>query len=237
MERIRLDKYLCDLGKATRSESKKMIRSGRVRVDGETVTAPETKIAPDSARVTLDGEKLLWARHHYYMMNKPAGILTATEDRRQKTVLDLLPDELRRMELFPVGRLDRDTRGLLLLTDDGDFAHRVISPKFAVEKMYDASVEGTPDESDAAAFAQGIVLRDGTKCRPARLALLGEGRCLVTVTEGKYHQVKRMLAARGKPVTALKRLSIGALRLPDTLAEGEVAELDEEDLCRVFMVR
>ena len=114
MERIRLDKYLCDLGKATRSESKKMIRSGRVRVDGETVTAPETKIAPDSARVTLDGEKLLWAKHHYYMMNKPAGILTATEDRRQKTVLDLLPDELRRMELFPVGRLDRDTRGLLL---------------------------------------------------------------------------------------------------------------------------
>ena len=187
MERIRLDKYLCDLGKATRSESKKMIRSGRVRVDGETVTAPETKIAPDSARVTLDGEKLLWAKHHYYMMNKPAGILTATEDRRQKTVLDLLPDELRRMELFPVGRLDRDTRGLLLLTDDGDFAHRVISPKFAVEKMYDASVEGTPDESDAAAFARGIVLRDGTKCRPARLALLGEGRCLVTVTEGKYH--------------------------------------------------
>ena len=237
MERIRLDKYLCDLGKATRSESKKMIRSGRVRVDGETVTAPETKIAPDSARVTLDGEKLLWAKHHYYMMNKPAGILTATEDRRQKTVLDLLPDELRRMELFPVGRLDRDTRGLLLLTDDGDFAHRVISPKFAVEKMYDASVEGTPDESDAAAFARGIVLRDGTKCRPARLALLGEGRCLVTVTEGKYHQVKRMLAARGKPVTALKRLSIGALRLPDTLAEGEVAELDDEDLCRVFMVR
>ena len=237
MERIRLDKSLCDLGKATRSESKKMIRSGRVRVDGETVTAPETKIAPDSARVTLDGEKLLWAKHHYYMMNKPAGILTATEDRRQKTVLDLLPDELRRMELFPVGRLDRDTRGLLLLTDDGDFAHRVISPKFAVEKMYDASVEGTPDESDAAAFARGIVLRDGTKCRPARLALLGEGRCLVTVTEGKYHQVKRMLAARGKPVTALKRLSIGALRLPDTLAEGEVAELDDEDLCRVFMVR
>ena len=237
MERIRLDKYLCDLGKATRSESKKMIRSGRVRVDGETVTAPETKIAPDSARVTLDGEKLLWARHHYYMMNQPAGSLTATEDRRQKTVLDLLPDELRRMELFPVGRLDRDTRGLLLLTDDGDFAHRVISPKFAVEKMYDASVEGTPDESDAAAFARGIVLRDGTKCRPARLALLGEGRCLVTVTEGKYHQAKRILAARGKPVTALKRLSIGALRLPDTLAEGEVAELDEEDLCRVFMVR
>ena len=237
METIRLDKYLCDLGKATRSESRQMIRSGRVRVDGETVCAPETKIDPEAALVTLDGEGLVWARHHYYMMNKPAGVLTATEDRRQKTVLDLLPDELRRMGLFPVGRLDRDTRGLLLLTDDGDFAHRVISPKFAVEKLYDASVEGTPDESDAAAFAEGIVLRDGTKCRPALLEPSGGSRCLVTVTEGKYHQVKRMLAARGKPVTALKRLSIGALRLPEGLAEGAVAALSKEDLCRVFMVR
>jgi 16S rRNA pseudouridine516 synthase len=222
---------------ATRSEVKRIVRAGRVRVDGEAVTAPETKLDPAAAAVTLDGERLVWARHHYYMMNKPAGVLTATEDRRQKTVLDLLPGELRRMGLFPVGRLDRDTRGLLLLTDDGDFAHRVISPKFAVEKMYDASVEGRPDESDVAAFAAGLVLGDGTKCRPARLELLGEGRCLVTVTEGKYHQVKRMLAARGKPVTALKRLSIGALRLPDELAEGAVVPLAEEDLCRVFMVR
>lgn len=237
MEKIRLDKYLCDLGLATRSESRDMIRSGRVRVGGEAVTAPETKIDPLASAVTLDGEKLVWARHHYYMMNKPAGVLTATEDRRKTTVLDLLPDNLRRMGLFPVGRLDRDTRGLLLLTDDGDFAHRVISPRYEVEKVYDASVEGTPDESDAAAFAEGLLLRDGTKCRPARLEILGEGRCLVTVTEGKYHQVKRMLASRGKPVTALKRLSIGGLRLPEGLAEGAAVELDEDDLCRVFMVR
>ena len=237
MEKIRLDRYLCDLGKAPRSECRRIIRAGRVRVDGESVTAPETKIDPRSAAVTLDGETLRWAEHHYFMMNKPAGVLTATEDRRQKTVLDLLPEELRRMGLFPVGRLDRDTRGLLLLTDDGDFAHRVISPKFAVEKMYDASVDGTPDESDAAAFAAGLVLGDGTKCRPARLEPLGEGRCLVTVTEGKYHQVKRMLASRGKSVTALKRLSIGALRLPEELAEGAVTSLSDEDLCRVFMVR
>ncbi len=237
MALIRLDKYLGDLGTAPRRELKRIIRAGRVRVDGVAVTAPETKLDPFSAVVTLDGERLVWAEHHYYMMNKPAGVLTATEDRRQKTVLDLLPEELRRMGLFPVGRLDRDTRGLLLLTDDGDFAHRVISPKFAVEKLYDASVEGTPDESDAAAFAEGLVLGDGTRCRPARLEILGEGRCLVAVTEGKYHQVKRMLAARGKPVTALKRLSIGALRLPEGLPEGAVAELGEEDLCRVFMVR
>ncbi len=234
---IRLDRYLSDLGTAPRSECRRIIRSGRVRVDGESVAAPETKIDPRAAVVTLDGERLVWAEHHYYMMNKPAGVLTATEDRRQKTVLDLLPDELRRMGLFPVGRLDRDTRGLLLLTDDGDFAHRVISPKFAVEKLYDACVEGTPDVSDAAAFAEGLVLGDGTKCRPARLEPLGPGRCRVAVTEGKYHQVKRMLAARGKPVTALKRLSIGALRLPEELPEGAVAALGEEDLCRVFMVR
>ena len=236
MDRIRLDKYLGDLGTAPRSECKRIIRSGRVCVDGAAVTAPETKIDPRAAVVTLDGERLVWAAHHYYMMNKPAGVLTATEDRRQKTVLDLLPEELQRMGLFPVGRLDRDTRGLLLLTDDGDFAHRVISPKFAVEKLYDACVEGTPDESDAEAFAEGLVLGDGTKCRPARLEILGEGRCLVTVTEGKYHQVKRMLASRGKPVTALKRLSIGALHLPETLPEGAFVELDDEDLCRVFMV-
>ena len=237
MALIRLDKYLGDLGTAPRRELKRIIRAGRVRVDGVAVTAPETKLDPFSAVVTLDGERLVWAEHHYYMMNKPAGVLTATEDRRQKTVLDLLPEELRRMGLFPVGRLDRDTRGLLLLTDDGDFAHRVISPKFAVEKLYDACVEGTPDESDAEAFAEGLVLGDGTKCRPARLEILGEGRCLVTVTEGKYHQVKRMLASRGKPVTALKRLSVGALHLPKTLPEGAFVELDDEDLCRVFMVR
>ena len=237
MEKIRLDRYLGDLGTAPRSECRRIIRAGRVRVDGETVTAPEAKLDPRAAVVTLDGERLVWAEHHYYMRNKPAGVLTATEDRRQQTVLDLLPEELRLMGLFPVGRLDRDTRGLLLLTDDGDFAHRVISPKFAVEKMYDASVEGSLDERDAAAFAEGLVLGDGTKCRPARLEILGPGRCLVTVTEGKYHQVKRMLASRGAPVTALKRLSIGALRLPEGLAEGCVAALDDEDLCRVFMVR
>ena len=236
-ETIRLDRYLCDLGTATRKDVRRIIRAGRVSVDGKAVTAPETKIDPLTAGVTLDGEKLVWTKHHYYMMNKPAGVLTATEDRRQKTVLDLLPDELRRMGLFPVGRLDRDTRGLLLLTDDGDFAHRVISPKFAVEKLYDASVEGTPDEADAAAFAAGLVLGDGTRCRPAKLEILGPGRCLVTVTEGKYHQVKRMLASRGKPVTALKRLSIGALRLPEGLEEGALVPLDENDLCRVFMVR
>ena len=214
-----------------------MIRDGRVRVDGAAIKLPETRVDPLRAEILLDGEKLVWKKNHYFMMNKPAGVLTATEDKRCKTVLDLLDDEQRRLGLFPVGRLDRDTRGLLLLTDDGDFAHRVISPKFAVEKLYDATVEGTPDEEDAAAFAAGLELADGTKCRSARLTPLGDNRCLVTVTEGKYHQVKRMLASRGLPVRELKRLSIGALKLPDDLEEGAVRALSEEDLCRVFMVR
>ena len=234
---MRLDKYLCDLTAASRREARERIRAGRVRVDGRTVTAPETKLDPLSALVTLDGESLVWAAHRYYMLNKPTGVLTATEDRRQRTVLDLLPPELRAQGLFPVGRLDRDTRGLLLLTDDGDFAHRVISPKCAVEKRYYAKVDGCPGPADARAFEEGIVLGDGTRCLPARLEITGRSECIVTVTEGKYHQVKRMLASRGCPVLELKRLSIGALALPDDLPEGAVRPLDDGDLCRVFMVR
>ena len=213
-----------------------MIRAGRVCVDGAPIRSPETKIDPASA-VTLDGETLRYKKHHYYMMNKPAGVLCATEDPRGSTVLDLVTPQMRRMGLFPVGRLDRDTRGLLLLTDDGDFAHRVISPRSGVEKVYYAKVEGIPDETDAEAFKRGIVLGDGTKCLPARLETTGGNECLVAVMEGKYHQVKRMLASRGKPVTELKRLSIGALELPGELEEGGFVELDEEALCRVFMVR
>ena len=237
MGTIRLDKLLCDLGAASRREAQKLIRAGRVAVDGRSVTAPETKLDPSVCTVTFDGEPLAWKAHHYYMLNKPAGVLTATEDKGRKTVMDLVTPEMRRMALFPVGRLDRDTRGLLLLTDDGEFAHRVISPKSAVEKRYYAKVEGSPTAADAAAFEEGLVLGDGTKCLPAKLELLGEGECIVTVTEGKYHQVKRMLASRGCPVSELKRLSIGALALPEELAEGAFRELDEEDLCRVFMVR
>ena len=168
------------------------------------------------------------------MMNKPAGVLSATEDGRQKTVLDLVSPQMKRLGLFPVGRLDKDTRGLLLLTDDGDFAHRVISPKSEVEKLYYARVEGEPCAEDAEAFARGIVLADGTRCLPARLQLLGGDECLVTVMEGKYHQVKRMLASRGKPVLELRRLSIGRLELDENLQPGEYQEMTQEDLCKVF---
>lgn len=229
----RLDKLLADLGVATRSELRDIIRSGRVQVDGAVVTHPEQRFDSEACRIVLDGKELNYSVFHYYMMDKPEGVLSVTEDRKQKTVLDLLPPELRRMGLFPVGRLDKDTSGLLLLTNDGEFSHRVISPKSGIEKLYEARVEGMPDEEDVRAFAEGLTLGDGTKCLPAKLEITGTDRCYVTVMEGKYHQVKRMLASRGKPVRTLRRLSVGALAL-DLGAPGDFRELTQEDLCKVF---
>lgn len=237
MALLRLDKYLCDLGLASRREVRELIRAGRVTLDGETAAKPEQKLDPAAASVALDGKLLRYQPFHYYMMDKPEGVITATEDRSQPTVLELLPPELRRLALFPVGRLDKDTSGLLLLTDDGDFAHRVTAPKSGVWKRYYAEVDGQPDESDAAAFREGLLLGDGTRCLPAELECLGGSACMVLVQEGKYHQVKRMLAARGKPVVKLRRLSIGALALDESLGAGGWRELDPEELCTVFMGR
>ena len=234
MERVRLDKFLADKGLASRRELRDIIRGGRVLVNGQPERSPERKIDPQNDAVSFDGRGLDASCSCTIMLDKPLGVVTATEDRREKTVLDLLPPELRRRGLFPVGRLDKDTSGLLLLTNDGDFAHRVISPKSAVEKCYCASVEGTATEADAAAFWEGLILRDGTKCLPAKLTILEDGRLLVTVTEGKYHQVRRRLASRGLPVLELRRLSIGALQLDESLGLGGWKELTQEDLCRVF---
>ena len=234
MPLTRLDKLLADQGLASRKELRAIIRDGRVQVDGVTVTQPEHKLDPAQASVRVDGEPVRWQRFHYYMMDKPTGVVTATEDKKQRTVLDLLPPELKRLGLFPVGRLDKDTSGLLLLTDDGEFAHRVISPKSCVKKRYYAEVEGEANEEDVRAFSRGIVLGDGTQCLPATLELLGGGACAVTVMEGKYHQVRRMLASRGKPVRVLRRLSVGGLKLDDTLGPGGVRELGEKDLCTLF---
>jgi len=234
MSMKRLDRLLSELGVATRSELRTIIKSGRVSVDGLVVTAPEQRVDGETSVIALDGAVLCCQRCRYFMMDKPAGVLSVTEDRKQETVLDLLPPELQRLGLFPVGRLDKDTSGLLLLTNDGDFAHRVISPKSGVEKRYLAVVDGVPNEDDVRAFAEGVTLGDGTKCLPAKLELLGEGRCFVTVMEGKYHQVKRMLASRGKPVTALRRLCVGALTLDPETQPGALRELDENDLCKVL---
>ena len=234
MRMMRLDKYIGDLSIAGRGEARRLIREGRVAVDGAPVTACEKKLDADTASVTVDGVETVYRRFHYYMMDKPAGVLTATADRRAATVADLLPPKLRRMALFPVGRLDKDTTGLLLLTDDGDFAHRVISPKSEIPKRYCARVEGIPDAADAAAFRAGLTLGDGTKCLPAELEITGTDQCCVTVLEGKYHQVKRMLASRGKPVVTLRRLSVGGLFLDEDLGPGGVRELTETELCIVM---
>lgn len=231
---IRLDKLLADTGRYTRSDAHGLIRDGRAAVDGIPVSAPDAKVDAETQRVTIDGEPLFYSRFHYFMLDKPPDTLTATKDRRVSTVLDLLPPDIRRLGLFPVGRLDRDTTGLLLLTDDGDFAHRVISPKSGVEKLYSAEVEGILSETDVRAFAAGLTLADGTKCLPAVLALTGGGGCLVTVMEGKYHQVKRMLASRGAPVKSLRRLSIGSLQIDETLGFGGFRELTEKEKIAVL---
>ncbi len=231
---VRLDKVLSELGVASRRELKQMIRSGRVSVNGQTVTEPEKHIDPEKDELCLDGAALRLRRFRYFMMDKPAGVLSVTEDRKQRTVLELLPPELKRLGLFPVGRLDKDTEGLLILTNDGDFAHRVISPKAGVEKRYRAEVEGVPDEEDTRAFAKGLILADGTRCLPAKLEITGGSVCFVTVMEGKYHQVKRMLASRGKPVRRLRRLSVGELEIGEDLGPGGFRELEENDLCKVL---
>lgn len=235
MSLTRLDKLLGDMGIASRKELKAMIKAGRAAVNGKAVCLPETKLDPERDVVSLDGVVLKYAKTRYYMMDKPCGVLTATEDRKQKTVLDLLSPEVKKLDLFPVGRLDKDTSGLLLLTDDGDFAHRVISPKSNIQKLYHAKVEGVPDENDVKAFADGLLLADGTKCLPAKLEITGRNECFVTVMEGKYHQVRRMLASRGKSVLELRRLRIGALEIDTALGPGGFRELEQEEIDRIFL--
>lgn len=233
MPLMRLDKLLSETTAYSRSQLKQIIKNGGVTVDGRSVTVPEAKLDPEMAVVTLNGETVRYRKFCYYMLNKPAGILSATDDKKQKTVIDLFPPEIRKRNIFPVGRLDKDTTGLLIITDDGDFAHRVISPKSGIVKTYHAQTTEPVSSEDIDAFRKGIVLADGTQCLPAELEALPNGSCLVRVTEGKYHQVKRMLASRGKPVTALKRLSIGGLKLDESLKSGEFREIGENELCIV----
>lgn len=225
----RLDKIISATGKKSRREVREMVRQGRVLVDGKPAPAADMKVDPQTAVILLDGEPLGYEKFTYVMLHKPAGVLTATEDRRQETVLDLLPPELRRRALSPVGRLDKDTEGLLLLTNDGQLAHRLLSPKSHVDKVYYARVDGALEPGDIAAFAAGMTLGDGLECLPAGLEILSPTEALVTLREGKFHQVKRMLAARGKPVLYLKRLSMGRLRLDPALDPGAWRMLTEEE--------
>ncbi len=225
----RLDKFLCDCGVGTRSQVKVILKTGAVTVDGVPERDNGRKIDPDSQTIAIRGEVLNRRGRVVLMLNKPAGFVTATEDKTEPTVMELLPPEYRHLQLRPVGRLDKATEGLLLFTDDGDLLHRLISPKKEVPKIYYARHEGEATGEDVRAFAQGLTLKDGTKCLPAKLEPLGAGESLVTVCEGKYHQVRRMLASRQLPVTYLERRQEGNLTLGE-LARGQVRELTAREV-------
>ena len=223
----RLDKFLTQIPVGTRSQVKDMIKKGRVCVNGVHVTKPETKVDPENDCITFDGKQLTYAQYVYYMLNKPAGVITATMDKKKETVVDLLEDK--RKDLFPVGRLDIDTEGLLLITNDGDLCHRLLSPKHHVDKCYLAKTD-LPIPADAVEkFASGMDLGDFT-AMPAKLELLDTCEAKVTVQEGKFHQVKRMFEAVGVTVVYLKRLSMGSLKLDESLAPGESRALTQEEL-------
>lgn len=231
MERI--DKLISSQGKYTRSEVKKLIREGRVTVDGKTVTRPETKADADSQVIAVDGETLGYKKHLYIMLNKPKGVISASRDGRETTVVDLVPVALQRNGLFPAGRLDGDTTGFVLITDDGDFAHRILSPKNHIQKTYHAELAEEITEETIAAFRNGVELSDGTLCLEAELRSLGGRQAEIKICEGKYHQVKRMFAALGNKVLALKRTAMGNLPLDESLAPGECRELTREELAQI----
>ena len=220
MAQQRLDKIIASTGRYSRREVKTLVREGRVLVDGRIAASAEDKCDPLTARISVNGEELFYREHTYVMLHKPAGVLSATEDGRGETVLDLLAPEYRKIGLFPVGRLDKDTEGLLLLTDDGALAHDLLAPKKHVDKVYFARTDGALDDADCKAFEQGITLGDGLECLPAKLEIL----------KSKFHQIKRMLASRGKPVVYLKRLSMGSLTLDEGLSKGEYRLLTAEEI-------
>ena len=225
----RLDKFLVAAGVGSRSQVKDILKAGRITVDGAVERDNGRKVDPESQRICFDGRLLSGRRRVIAMLNKPAGFVTATEDKTEHTVMELLPEALLRQDVKPVGRLDKVTEGLLLFTNDGDLLHRLISPKKEVPKVYYARHEGRATQEDVEAFAQGLTLRDGTVCRSAVLEPLGEGQSRITVCEGKYHQVRRMMASRGMPVTYLERQMEGKLALGD-LPRGKVRELTESEL-------
>lgn len=225
---IRLDKFLCDCAVGTRSQVKTILKAGRVTVDGVTEKDGSRKIHPGQA-VCLDGEALTATGTVVVMLNKPAGYVTATTDEKEPTVMELLPADIRKLEVKPVGRLDKQTEGLLLFTNDGELLHRLISPKKEIPKVYYARHQGTASLEDVQAFASGLTLGDGTACLPAKLESLGKGESLITVCEGKYHQVRRMMASRGMPVDYLERREEGKLTLGD-LPRGQARILTEEEI-------
>jgi len=227
MPKFRLDRIIAGSGLYSRTEVTGLIRLGHVAVDGGKAMSGSEKYDPENVSITVDGEKLEYKAFRYIMMNKPRGYVTSTGDAREKTVMQLLDERYSKLGLFPAGRLDKDAEGFLLLTNDGDFAHKVITPSKKVAKRYFVKTDGSISDFDIEAFSRGLTLNDGTKCLSASLEPTSSG-ALITLYEGKYHQVKRMMSAIGKPVTYLKRIAIGGLYLDEDMAPGQHRELGDE---------
>ena len=230
---VRLDRFLTEMTSLSRTQAREAAKRGRILVNGVPVRRTEEKILPGTDRVSVDGEEILYTAQEYYMLNKPAGVVSATEDERYSTVLDLI-GEKKRKDLFPVGRLDLDTEGLLLITNDGAMAHRLLSPRRHVDKVYLIRYEGTLPADAAERFERGIVLEDGTETLPAVLEFLegdeAGGQARLTIREGKFHQVKRMMEAVGCRVVYLRRLSMGSLVLDENLKPGQYRPLTKQEL-------
>lgn len=231
---MRLDKFFSSQSLASRKEVKILLRQGLITVNGTPAAQPEQKIDPEQDCICLQGREVSFRPYLYLMLNKPQGVVSATNDRSCTTVLDLVPPEWYRPDLFPAGRLDKDTTGFVLLTNDGDFAHRMLAPKSHVKKVYHAQINVPITEKQMAQFAEGVVLKDGYRCLPAEMKILEEGGqpvVEIVLREGKYHQIKRMIAAVGGHVLRLKRVQIGELKLDVNLPEGQVREILHKELC------
>lgn len=236
MAKMRLDKYLVHVGYGTRSTVQKLIKSKKIQVDDVVVQKPETSIDPEKAIVKIGGRIMDYQEFYYFILHKPAGYITATEDKKLPTVVDLLDEEDRNKDVAPVGRLDKDTEGLLVLTNDGKTTHELLSPKKHVDKVYYARVKGAVMPEDCDAFATGMTLEDGTVFAPGKLEIITSGEeseIYVTIKEGKFHQVKRMVQAIGKEVVYLKRIKMGNFSLPEDLALGEYRQLTKEELMQL----
>ena len=230
METIRIDKMLSNVTNISRSEIKRFIKRGEVTVNGRVVKTADEKIDPESSEVKLKGQTFGYDEFGYIMLNKPKGILSASNDKNRKTVVDLVPNDMKRQKLFPVGRLDKDTTGLIIITNDGEYAHKIISPKNKTGKVYIATLDGDLKEELVSEFKKGVVLADGTKCRPANLEILENNVARLTLFDGKYHEVKRMFGVFGLGGNELHRQAIGKLILPETLKSGECLLMSVKDV-------
>lgn len=234
MNMKRLDKIISSQFGISRSITKAIIHRGKVKVDGTVVRDPSLQVDVDRVKIEYKGQVLDYKEHIYIIMNKPKGVLSASEDKKRSTVVDLVPKELSRQGLFPVGRLDRDTTGLLIITDDGDFAHNVISPKKNITKTYKVTLDGSITDEMIKQFEKGVILADGTRCRPAILKSVDKNVAEIKISEGKYHQIKRMFGVVGLGVNELERIALGSLLLPENLGYGELRELTEGEKFQIF---